>query len=98
MLGRLRISRRLVAVIILVGFFVGFGSGLVENSPVSVGNPGNKYYGFPLAWRTVNTETGQKDAYPLELFLDCLFGIAVVSVIAATALATEKRMTKRLPK
>jgi hypothetical protein len=95
MLRRLKLSRRLVAVIVVIGLAIGFVSGLVENSPDSVGIPGNKYYGFPLTWRMVSTETGQKYAYAPELLVDCLFGIAMASVIAATALATDKWMTKK---
>ena len=95
MLRRLKVSRRLVAIIVVIGLAIGFVSGLVENSPDSAGIPGNKYYGFPLVWRMVSMETGQKDAYAPELLLDCLFGTAIASVIVATALVTEKWVTKK---
>lgn len=91
----LRVSKRLVAIIIVLGFSVGFGSGLVENTPDFASNPQNRYYGFPLVWRAVNTTTGEKYTYAFELFADCLFGIVLASIIAATTLATEKWLAKR---
>jgi hypothetical protein len=95
MLEDLKLSTSLVAVIIVVGFFIGFGSGLIENvsGPASV--PGNKYYGFPLAWRAVNTSTGDRYEYPVELFVDCLFGVLMVSIIAGTTIITENRLIKK---
>jgi hypothetical protein len=91
----LRVSKRLVAIIIVVGFFVGFGSGLVENTPDFASIPQNTYYGFPLVWRAVNTTTGEKYTYAFELFADCLFGIVLASIIVATTLATEKWLAKK---
>jgi hypothetical protein len=87
--------RSVVGIVIVVGFFIGFGSGLVEND-LNFGNtPQNKYYGFPFAWRAVNKVTGQKYSYPLELLYDVLFGIAMVSIIAATFWATQRQMMKK---
>ena len=91
----MRVNKTLVGIIIVLGFFVGFGSGLVENAPIFASNPQDKYYGFPIVWRAVNTKTGEKNAYAPELFADCLFGVAVVSTVAAMALATEKRLMKK---
>jgi hypothetical protein len=86
--------RSLVAIVVVVGFFVGFGSGLVEVEPDFADIPENKYYGFPLAWRVVNTATGEKFTYPLELFVDCLFGILMVGIVAVATAVTEKWMKK----
>jgi hypothetical protein len=97
----LKVNKRLVAIIIFVGFFIGFGSGLVENDAYSAGNSENTYYGFPLAWRAVNTSTGDKYAHPVELLIDCLFGIFLVSIIAGTTIVTQKwtnRKTKQTVK
>lgn len=94
MLRKLRLSKRLVTIIIVVGFFVGFGSGLFENSSGSAGVPGNTYYGFPLAWRAVDTK-GDKYGYPLELFIDCLFGVSLVSIIAGTTITTERWLIRK---
>jgi len=90
----LKLSKHLMAIIIVGGFFIGFGSGLAE-TPGSGGIPENKYYGFPLGWRAVNTMTGDKYGYPLELFVDCLFGMLLVSIIAGTTIATERRLMKK---
>jgi hypothetical protein len=88
----LKVNWRIVTVVVVIGFFVGFGSGLVENNPDSAGTA--KYYGFPFAWRAVD-EGGQKYAYPSELLADCVFGIVSVSIVAGTAMLTMKWMGKK---
>lgn len=90
----MNVRKWLPALVIVIGLFIGFVSGLVENSPDSAG-PSDKYYGFPLAWRMVDTTTGEKYTYAPELLIDCIFGIVIVSIIAATALLTEKWMAKK---
>ena len=85
----------LVAIVVVVGFFVGFGSGLVENEPGFVHIPENKYYGFPLAWRMVNTATEDKVAYPLELFLDVLFGIGMIAIVVAVTVLTDRWVSNK---
>ena len=85
----------LVAIVVVVGFFVGFGSGLVENEPGFVHIPENKYYGFPLAWRMVNTVTEDKVAYPLELFLDVLFGIGMIAIVVAVTVLTDRWVSNK---
>ena len=91
----LKISKRLVALVLFFGFFVGFGSGLVEN-PDASSYPQIVSYGFPLGWRSVNN--GEKFAYPLELFVDILFGIAIVSLVAASYLLTQRWVSKKATK
>lgn len=87
-------SRRvLVAVVVFVGFFVGFGSGLIEQPGLGV--PEERYYGFPLVWRMVNTATGDKFTYPLELFIDVVFGVVIVSIIAVSTVMTYNWMNRR---
>jgi hypothetical protein len=85
----------LVAIVVVVGFFVGFGSGLVEVEPDFAHIPENKYYGFPLAWRVVDTATGERFAFGFELFVDCLFGMLMVGMVAVAAVVTEKWMKKK---
>lgn len=89
----LKVNWRIVAVVVVVGLFVGFGSGLVENNPDSIGIF-KKYYGFPFAWRAVD-EGGQKYTYPVELLADCVFGVVSVSIVAGTAMLTMKMMGKK---
>jgi len=84
----------IAAIVLLVGFFVGFGSGLIENQPDSVSIPGNKYYGFPFVWRMVEMESGNYETYVDKLFLDIAFGWALIAVVAAAAMITMKRMNK----
>jgi len=79
--------RTLVLVVVVVGFFVGFGRGLVENGP--------GYYGFPIAWRMVDTVTGDKVAYPLELFLDVLFGVGMVAIVTAVTILTDRWISNK---
>ncbi len=92
----LKISRRLIALVLFFGFFVGFGSGLIEN-PDASSYPQIVYYGFPLGWRSVNNVSGEKNAYPVELFIDVLFGIAIVSLVAASYLLTQRWVSKKNP-
>jgi hypothetical protein len=91
----LKVSKRLTGVIIVVGFFIGFGSGLIENSPYYAGIPENRYYGFPFVWRAVDAKTGEKYAYAVWLIIDCLFGTILASIIAAATLSTQKWMMKK---
>jgi len=79
--------RSLIAIVVVVGFFVGFGSGLVEIE--------SGYFGFPLAWRVVDLVTGEKSVLWLELFVDCLFGMLMVGMVAVAAALTEKYMVKK---
>ena len=79
--------RTLVLVVVVVGFFVGFGSGLAEN--------GSGYYGFPIAWRMIDTVTGDKVAYPLELFLDVLFGVGMVAIVTAVTILTDRWISNK---
>jgi hypothetical protein len=87
--------RSFAAIIIVVGFFIGFGSGLVENRPDFASVPEERYYGFPFVWREVNTVTGEKRSYPLDLFYDILLGMAMVSIIVGTMLATQRWLMKK---
>jgi hypothetical protein len=92
----LKISKRVIALILFFGFFVGFGSGLIENPDASNYPQEIVYYGFPLGWRSVNN--GEKFAYPLELFVDILFGIAIVSLVATSYLLTQRWVSKKATK
>ena len=83
-----------VGIVIVMGFFIGFGSGLVENNLGFANGPQNTYYGFPLAWRAVNIKTGQKYGYPFELLFDVLFGMVMVSIVAVAFWATERHIMK----
>jgi uncharacterized membrane protein YfcA len=86
---------QIAAIILFVGFFVGFGSGLIENRPDSESIPGNKYYGFPLVWRMVEMESGTYETYVDKLFLDIAFGWVIIAVVAAAAMITMKRMNRK---
>jgi uncharacterized membrane protein YfcA len=86
---------QIAAIILFVGFFVGFGSGLIENRPDSESIPGNKYYGFPLVWRMVEMESGTYETYVDKLFLDIAFGWIIIAVVAAAAMITMKRMNRK---
>ena len=88
-------KRSLVVIVLVLGFFVGFGSGLVEVESGFPHVPENKYYGFPLAWRMVDTTTGERSEFWLELFVDCLFGMLMVGMVAVAAAVTEKWMGKK---
>lgn len=87
----------LIAIVVFVGFFVGFGSGLVENDPGFVHVPENRYYGFPLVWRMVNTATGDKFASPVELFIDIVFGTGIVSLVVVSMSLTMSWLKKKQP-
>lgn len=89
----LKISKRLIALVLFFGFFVGFGSGLIEN-PDASSYPQIVYYGFPLGWRSVNN-SGEKNSYPIELFVDILFGIVIVSLVAVSYILTQRWASKK---
>ena len=86
---------QIIAIILFVGFFVGFGSGLIENRPDSVSIPGNRYYGFPLVWRMVEMESGTYETYVDKLFLDIAFGWVIIAVVAVAAMITMRRMSRK---
>jgi hypothetical protein len=80
--------------IFLVSLFAGLASGFFESKPDFVSIPENKYFGFPLIWRMLNTATGETRLYSFELAIDCLFWFALVSIAAVVAMATEKSVKK----
>jgi hypothetical protein len=85
----------LVAVVILIGFFVGFGSGLIENDPGFLHIPEQRYYGFPLVWRMVDTASGEKFTYPVELLADIVFGIVMVATVVLAMSLTVKYLNRK---
>jgi len=70
-----------LVLVVIIGVCLGLFSGLMENPPGEVGLPEYKHYGFPLVWRITQTDAPDKFSF-FELFVDCLFWIAIVSVIA----------------
>jgi hypothetical protein len=80
----IKMDWRALVLVAVLGVCSGLFSGLMENQPSEIGIPEFKHYGFPLAWRTTQTAMADKYQY-FELFVDCLFWIAVVSVIALVA-------------
>ena len=92
----MKVSRRLIALILFFGFFVGFGSGLVENPDASNYPQQIVYYGFPLGWRSVNNVSGEKNAYPVQLVIDVIFGMGVISLIAASYALTQRWVGKKV--
>ena len=85
---------RVAALVVLLGICLGLVSGFVENRLGSENIPENNYYGFPLVWRITSMNTGETYFY-FELFVDCLFGILIVSVIALGAFAATKLMGRK---
>jgi hypothetical protein len=83
-----KLSWRTLALVGVMGVCIALVSGFVENRPeasVFV----HKYYGFPLVWRITTTFVGEEYLF-FELFVDCLFWIAVVFVLALLARALLK--------
>jgi hypothetical protein len=80
--------------IFLVSLFAGLASGFFESKPDFVSIPENKYFGFPLIWRMLNTATGETGLYFFELAIDCLFWFALVSIVAVVAMVTRKSVKK----
>lgn len=85
---------RIAALAALLGICLGFVSGFVENRLGSASIPENRYYGFPLVWRLSNLNAGETYYY-FELFIDCLFWILIVSIIAFGAAAMMKLMSRK---
>jgi len=74
---------RIAILAVVVGVCIGLVSGFVENKPdASVLE--HKYYGWPLVWRITTIFEGEMYRY-FELFVDCLFWIGVVLVVALLA-------------
>jgi len=84
--------RGLILVAVL-GICIGLVSGFVENPP-EASIIGHKYYGHPLVWRIVRMFFGEEYLY-LELFIDCLIWIAIVSVIAMFAWESSRWMSRK---
>ena len=80
--------------IFLVSLFAGLASGFFESKPDFVSIPENRYFGFPLIWRMLNTATGETGLYFFELAIDCLFWFALVSIAAVVAIAIQKSVKK----
>lgn len=91
-----KVSWRLVVLVLVIGFFVGLATGLVENNAETLGLYENKYYGFPLAWRLVyNSEL--KTVYYDALLVDIVFGVVIAAIMFAVAMKTIKLMEKKVP-
>ncbi len=84
--------RGLILVVVL-GICICLVSGFVENPP-EAGVIGHKHYGYPLVWRITRMFWGEEYLY-LELFIDCLIWIAIVSVIAMFALWSSRWMSRK---
>ena len=69
--------------VIVIGICIGLASGFVENRP-QASIIGHRYYGIPWVWRITKMFLGEEYLY-FELFIDCLFWIGVVLVIAVLA-------------
>jgi len=70
---------RVLVLAVVVGVCIGLVGGLVENPP-EASVIGHRYYGWPLVWRITKTLLPEEYQY-FELFVDCLFWIAIVSVV-----------------
>jgi hypothetical protein len=89
-----RLLWRLLILIALVGVLASLSSGLVENKPDFISIPENKYFGFPLVWRMLNTATGETYSYYFELAIDWLFWFALALIVTVVAIATQKSIRK----
>jgi hypothetical protein len=72
-----------------VGVSIGLVSGFVENRP-DASVIGHRYYGFPLVWRITKMFLGEEYLF-FELFVDCIFWIIIVFVVAFLAKNLMKR-------
>lgn len=79
---------RTLALVVVIGVCIGLVGGFVENQP-DASVIGHKYYGFPLVWRITKMFLGEEYLF-FELFVDCVFWVAVVLVIALLAKALLK--------
>jgi len=83
--------------VLILGIFAGLATGLVENDPATAPASKDRYYGFPLVWRLVNANSGQKAIFYAELLVDIVFGMVIAAVMVAVALMTAKLMEKKVP-
>ncbi len=90
-----KVSWRLLILVLVVGFFVGLATGLVENNTETLGLYENKYYGFPLAWRSIYN--GELTVYYDALLADIVFGVVIAAIMFAVAMKTIKLMEKKVP-
>jgi hypothetical protein len=80
----------------LIGFFVGLVTGLVENNVSQPSADNSKYYGFPLIWRIIDT-TGVRSVYFPGFFVDWAFGIVLTLFMLLIAKKTEETIMRRNP-
>lgn len=86
----LKIGLRVLLSVVIVGICVALGSGLVENVPDFVTIPENRYYGFPLVWRSADPFAGDKYFY-FELFVDLVFWVMVILAVVLLIRTLMKR-------
>jgi len=82
---------RTLALVAVIGVCIGLVSGFVENQP-DASVIGHRYYGFPRYWRITRMFLGEEYLF-FDLFVDCLFWIALVLVIALLAKALLKEQS-----
>lgn len=73
----LKIDLRVLLSAVIAGICIAFASGLVENVPDFVTIPGNRYYGFPLVWRSMDPSAGDSYLY-FELIVNLVFWVMVI--------------------
>jgi hypothetical protein len=78
----LKVDWWVVVLVVVAGVCLGLVTGFVENSYFrGVVIPEKRFYGFPLPWRSFDPFVGEGYFY-FELFVDVVFWIAIVAVVA----------------
>jgi len=86
----LKPSLRVLVSAVIVGICVALASGLVENVPDFATILENRYYGFPLVWRSMDPFAGERYYY-FELFVDLVFWVMVTLAVVLLI----RRLVKR---
>lgn len=87
---------RAMVSVVAFGVLAAFISGFVASMPGNAWLPENKYYGFPLVWRTYDPSYGEGHHY-FELAVDCIFWISMVWIMAVSARISRGCTEKKRP-
>jgi len=66
---------------LIIGVCIGITTGFIVELPPQTGIPGNKFFGWPIAWRISEMEADTEIYSYFKLFVDCVFWMVIVLVI-----------------
>jgi hypothetical protein len=85
-----------MVLVVVSGVLVALVSGFVWSMPGDSWIPENKFYGFPLVWRTID-QFKEESYHYFEFGVDCIFWISMVWIMTVSAKISRGWAEKKRP-